>query len=195
MLSEPYQVIYLTGPPATGKTTLVEMLEAKLQPLLSFTYSKVLAQHVSDRDAQVTSQDLLREKSAQIIRPEDIEAVDQRLLKFVRENRSQSHIIIDSHAVTKENFGYRVTPFSLSLVLELRPTRIFMLYAKASVIQDRIAEVPAGRPRVTTFEADFHAHLQATVALTYGINLGIPVYFLDSSSTPQELSDLLIGKL
>lgn len=195
MRSEPYQVIYLTGPPATGKSTLVATLEAKLQPLVSFTYSKVLAQHIGQRDAQVTSQDSLRERSAQTIRPEDVESVDEQLLTFVQANRSKAHVIIDSHAVTKESYGFRVTPFSLPKVMELRPTRIFMLYAEAAVVQGRIANSPAGRPQISDFTADFHTNLQATVALTYGINLGIPVYFLDSSASPEELSEMVIKRL
>lgn len=195
MKREPYQVIYLTGPPATGKSTLAATLEAKLQPLVSFTYSKVLAQYVGERDAQVTSQDALREKSAQIIGPEDVEAVDEQLLTFVQENRSKAHIIIDSHAVTKESYGFRVTPFSLAIVMELRPTRIFMLYEEAAVVQSRIAASPAGRPQISDFASDFHTNLQATVALTYGINLGIPVYLLDSSASPEELSEMVIKRL
>ena len=195
MHDDPYQVIYLTGPPASGKSTLVTALEAQLHPLLSFTYSKVLAQHVSSRDALPTSQSALREKSARIIHPEDVEAVDQQLLTFVEENRGKSHIVIDSHAVTKESYGFRVTSFSLEKLLRLRPTRIFMLYTEASVVQSRIKSAPAGRPQISAFEADFHTQLQATVAIDYGIHLGVPVYFLDSNTSLENLSETVIKRL
>ena len=48
---------------------------------------------------------------------------------------------------------------------------------------------PGGRPMITAFESGFHTALQASVALSYGTSLGIPVYFLDSDKGISELLD------
>ncbi len=53
---------------------------------------------------------------------------------------------------------------------------------------DRIRSNNQGRPTVTAFEAAFHCELQASVALIYGINLGLPVYLLDSSKSADSLT-------
>lgn len=103
-------------------------------------------------------------------------------------NRASCHIVIDSHAVTKERYGFRVTPFSIELLQEVRPTLICMLYTEPSVVMDRIRSNNQGRPTVTAFEAAFHCELQASVALIYGINLGLPVYLLDSSKSADSLT-------
>jgi adenylate kinase len=184
-----YEVIYLTGAPATGKSTLVRHLEEHASPLKAFTYSKVLAEFVSGSNNGGLAEDDLRRQSSGIIRPEDVRAVDAMLLAYVNENRSRTHIVIDSHAVTKERYGFRVTPFSLEQLNALRPTRICVLYTEAEVVRERIAASSLGRPQVTPFEADFHTDLQASVALIYGINLGIPVYFFDSSRPVLEIAD------
>ena len=44
-----YQVVYLTGPPAVGKTTLVSLLKARVEPMEAFVYSRVLAEFVGRR--------------------------------------------------------------------------------------------------------------------------------------------------
>src|SRR5262245_29385830 len=112
MADHRFHVIYLTGPPATGKSTLMAGLARVVSPLVTFSYSKELAEHVGRRDAAAYSQDDMRKHSAGLITPADVLAVDEALVALVRERRTSSHIIIDSHAVTKEEFGFRVTPFS-----------------------------------------------------------------------------------
>jgi len=174
-------VIYLTGAPATGKSTLLASLDANMQPMLTFSYSKVLADYVGKRSAAELSQDEIRRQSAKVITAEDVQAVDQMLLELVNRRRNDSHIVIDSHAVTKEQYGFRVTAFTLEKLAAIRPTLLICLYADPEIIRARIAADPAGRPQVTKSEAETHDTLQANVALIYGIQLGIPVYFLDSA--------------
>ncbi|MFH1982978.1 MAG: ATP-binding protein [Pseudomonadota bacterium] len=183
----PYQVVYLTGAPATGKSTLTANLLDFLSPLKIFAYSKVLADFISQRIAFQVSEDNLREQSAQIITADDIKVIDNRLLEFIKKERLKSHIIIDSHAVTKESYGFRVTPFSMQILSEINPTLIIVLYTEGSVAIDRIKSNNQGRPLVSLFEADFHTNLQSSVALLYATNLGIPIYFFDSNKPAQVL--------
>jgi adenylate kinase len=190
-----YQVVYLTGPPATGKTTLCAMIAKMLQPLRVFSYSKVLAEHVGRRSKTSLSQDDIRRESGRIITPEDVRAVDDMLLEIVRTERDSTHIIIDSHAVTKEDYGFRVTAFSISQVTALSPTLIFVLYASHQVIINRIASNDEGRPLISEFEADFHASLQASVAINYAIHLGVPVYFLDSAQSIEILANQVVKRV
>lgn len=189
----PFQVIYLTGPPATGKSTLLSHLEARITPLLYVKDSSVLAEHLSAGASGPLSQDDLRRESAGRIRPEDVNAVDGQLTRFVQENRTKTHIIIDSHAVTKERFGFRVTPFAVETLLAVRPTMIFMLNAEA--VRERIAAESQGRPQVSSFESDLHTHLQASVAVTSSIQLGVPLYLLDSAAPTEELAEQISQRL
>jgi adenylate kinase len=182
-----YHVVYLTGPPATGKSTLMEAIEQAVRPLIAFSYSKALAEYVSTRHAASFSQADMRRHSAAVIGPEDVAAVDASLVKLVNEQRSSSHIVIDSHAVTKESYGFRVTPFNFAQLEAIRPTIIVVLYTEPSVVIERIARKSQGRPTPSPFEAAFHTELQGSVALIYGIHLGIPVYFLDSAKPTEDL--------
>ena len=117
-----FHLVYLTGAPATGKSSTSEKIAASVDPVKLFCYSKELRDYLNRKDAKTGFKETdLRTQSAGIITAEDVNAVDKKLINFVRKFRHSSHIIIDSHAVTKENFGFRVTPFSLSLLRIKQP--------------------------------------------------------------------------
>lgn len=190
-----YEVVYLTGPPATGKSTLVSTLVQSVKPIIAFTYSKMLAEYIERRQDTTLEENQLRKESAGIITPADVTAVDLQLIDLVNEKRQQSHIIIDSHPVTKERYGFRVTAFSGEMLKAVRPTMVCMLYTEPHVVIDRIAANDQGRAQISSFEANFHTELQAGVATTYGILLGVPVYLLDSNRPIIELADEIIKRL
>jgi adenylate kinase len=192
-----FEVVYLTGPPASGKTTLCKRLEAEVPRLAVFHYSSLLVAHIRSSRPELSelTEDELRERSASIIQASDVETVDRQLIKTVRRIRKASHVIIDSHAVTKEPFGYRVTPFSGTQLRALQPTMIAMIYAEAGEIAQRISRASGGRPSVTVFQADFHTFLQAQIALAYGLQLGLPVYVFDATKSVEPAIEKLASKL
>lgn len=188
-------VIYLTGAPATGKSTLAGNLLQLCPDLLVFSYSEQLREHLSAKSgaAQVSEDDIRRE-SSQIVTPQDIEDLDQKLVDLVRDARSTRPVLIDSHPVTKEGYGFRITGFSTERLLQLSPDVIVCLYASSDVIVKRIATSSRGRPAVTEGEASFHTQLQACVASQYGIILGKPVYLMDSAASEADLARLVAAK-
>lgn len=174
-LVDEYDVIYLTDAPASGKSSLAEHLKNVVSPIEVFNYGKELIGYLQQMAGSQLSQDQLREQSSRVVTAEDIEALDSLLIKKVRDLRSTTNLVIDTHAVTKESYGFRVTPFSLQRFAELRPTKIVVLYTSPQIAISRIGDDPGGRPEITEFESAFHTAQQATVALIYGTSLGIPI--------------------
>jgi adenylate kinase len=188
------QVIYLTGPPAVGKTTLVTRLKKVLPSVEVFIYSQMLSEYLSNSARRYISQKRLRERSARVVTEADVCAVDDLLISKVTRLRSARHVLIDSHAVTKEQYGFRITAFSLPFLQKLKPTAICMLYADADAIIERITKSPKGRPVVTPDEANFHSTLQAAVAVTYSIQVGVPAYFFDASKSVDTALSQLVSR-
>lgn len=188
-MTDEFDVIYLTGAPAAGKSSLAERLQEVISPIKVFNYGQELTEYLIAKSGGPLHQDELRRESARVITPEDVAALDSILLQRVAELRLSTNFVIDTHAVTKEYYGFRVTPFSLQRFGELRPTKIVVLYTSPEVAISRIDANPAGRPMITEFESGFHSALQASIAISYGTSLGIPVYFLDSAKDPSELLD------
>lgn len=181
------KVIYLTGAPASGKSSTTRLLGDADPNLLIWEYGAKLTEHVKRRSSEVTRQDDLRERSARVVTPEDVEEVDHALIAFVAQHRASNNVIIDSHPVTKETFGFRITPFSLEQFGRLAPDEIWLLYASPEVTIRRISADPAGRPLVSEEEARFHTTLQASVAATYGMALGRAVHLFDTGGNRDEL--------
>lgn len=191
------KVIYLTGAPATGKSTLTEGL-ADLKPDTHiFTYSKELLNWLQKRNEKLQSQDDLRRESADVITRDDVNEVDKQLLELVKSQRKKQNIIIDSHPVTIEQFGFRVTPFTKQQLLDLAPEVIVCLYADASVITKRIEKNAAGRPLPSIGDLNFHMMLQAQIANQYAFEIGASIYFLNADCEPEVLRDrfLKVSKL
>lgn len=176
--AEDFKVVYLTGAPATGKSTVAHLLAKMVSPVALFEYGKELTTMLRARHDDL-NQESLRTLSSLIASPDDIAKLDSVLLDFVARKRESAHVVIDSHAVTKERYGYSCTPFSLKTLGQLHPTMIVVLYASPEVIVERIARDPGGRSMVTQWEADFHTQLQATVAISYSVSCAAPAFFFD----------------
>ena len=189
------KIIYLTGAPAAGKSSTTRMLLQRVPELLVWEYGARLTDHVRSGDAGVADQDDLRSRSAALVTPEHIAEIDMALLAFVRENRENRHVLIDSHPVTKEAYGYRITPFSLEQFAVLAPDEIWVFYADPGETRDRIRREPGGRPLVSEEEARMHTMLQASVAATYGMSVRCPVYMFDTTGEREPLVERLVGRL
>jgi adenylate kinase len=188
-------VIYLTGAPATGKSTLSRNLKLAVPQLVVFAYSEKLREHVAAKNSRgKISESEIREKSSAIVTPEDIEQLDAKLIELVQTERLRQPVLIDSHAVTKERYGFRVTGFSDSMFKALNPTAIICLYAHSSIIKTRIEKNSMGRPTVSDAEADMHNLLQANLAMQYAVQAGRPFYLLDGGLPEKELVEVALAK-
>lgn len=181
------RIIYLTGAPATGKSTLTVDLVAQADQVTVFTYSKELARVTSARAGSVTQNDM-REQSAKLITRADVEVVDAELVQRARQfKESGGYLVIDSHPVTIETFGFRVTPFTKEMLQQLAPDVIVCLYADAETLTARIEADAAGRPLPPRRELDRHVDLQCQIASIYAIETGASLYFLDASKPRAEV--------
>lgn len=189
------KLVYLTGAPASGKSSMTRMLADRVPDLLVWEYGARLTEHAMSKSTAVYGQSDVRARSSAVISPEDVADVDRALLAFVEEHRGRRPILIDSHAVTKENFGFRITPFSLEQFGRLAPDEIWVFYASPEETRRRIGIDAGGRPMVSEDDAQTHSALQASVAATYGMSLGRPVYMFDTGASRQGLADLLAGRL
>lgn len=176
-------VIYLTGSPASGKSTLCGELEASVANLHAYSYSKLLRDHVNQGSDEHIDELEIRQHSARVITRDDVDAVDRWLIDEVQARRKERHLVIDSHPVTKEVYGFRVTPFTVEQLRLLNPDVIVCLYVSPEETKNRITKDAAGRPLPSDFEIGLHAELQATLAMQYALLLGKPCYLLDSSVT------------
>lgn len=190
-----YKAVYVTGAPASGKSSTLALLRERISELEIWEYGARLTDFLQKRGASLQDQDELRTRSSGIAQPSDIEALDEQLIEWTAASRLSGHTLIDSHPVTKEDYGFRVTAFSGEKFRQLRPDEIWLFYVAPEVTLDRISRKPAGRPMITLEEARMHNAAQASVASTFGIVAGCPVYMFDTDIDQAKLVGRLAARL
>lgn len=190
-----YPVVYLTGAPAAGKSSVCSALRDRIMGLEVFEYGARLTAHINEAERSSHNQSDLRAQSGRISTVEHVQALDRILMDFVADRRTKGPVVIDSHPVTKEAFGFRITPYSLADFQSLNPTHIWMLYTPAETAVRRIATEAEGRPTISLEEATMHTQLQASVAATYAMALGRSVELFDSSAPVANTADELAARL
>lgn len=178
------KIIYLTGPPAVGKSTINLELKKKRSDIKFFEYGKEMSKYLTQKSTRSKiSQSELKSGVEGYVTSFDIQHVNKRMIKFIQDWKDSYHIIIDSHQVTKEDYGFKSTLFSKDELHQAKFTSIFFLYCEPSSIIQRISNKSDGRPTISEFEALLHNEYQSSIIPLYCFELGISAYYLDSGGS------------
>ncbi|MEL7609881.1 MAG: ATP-binding protein [Bacillota bacterium] len=189
------KIVYLTGVAGSGKSSLCNYIKSVNPQIEVVSYSSILKEFLEAKSKCNISQEEMRTKSASVITPEDINAVDTLLLDIINNLKKTNHVIVDSHAVTYEQYGFRTTPFKTSILNELNFELLISLYCSTNSIIKRISANPQGRPMLGPEEISYAINLQNSLVLNYGIILNKPVYFLNTDKDLLYISEWINKKL
>ena len=189
------KLVYLTGAPASGKTTTIQRAMQRRTDIEHVSYSTELLNYInSNRHATHLDKHSIRDLSASVVTPDDVKAVDMQLVEKCQLEKRQKHIFFDSHPVTKEHYGFRVTGFTLEMLEALSPDLILCFYASAQVLSKRINADSEGRTLPSHYELEMHNQLQGSLAVSYGLLVGCPVYLIDSDNELDELAEITLSR-
>jgi adenylate kinase len=144
------------------------------------------------------SYDELRDRSASVIAPSNVRNLDEEVIAKISQMRVDSDVILDSHAVTRETYGFRAVPFSLDQLRRLALDGVMVLRCDAEVLLTRMDKDRQGRRQVTAELAREHQLLQEGIGVSYAIACGCPIYVLDTTELTQDevlanASEILVG--
>ncbi|USF28373.1 hypothetical protein N510_003332 [Firmicutes bacterium ASF500] len=188
------KLLYLTGSPATGKSTITNAIFQMEPSIQIIRYSDEIKNFYAEskRGQFTTSQ--LRMESSKIISHNDISNIDQYILKKIQTSTA-NYIILESHAITVESYGFRATPFSVQLLGMVAPNLIVCLYSEADLIFERIKNNPQGRLLQSTENIHVGQFLQMSLALQYGILTNAEIHFINTQHEPQVVAQQLVHML
>jgi adenylate kinase len=186
------KVFLLTGAPGVGKSTLRKNLEKAVSNLKCFDYGSLLLQ-AKERQQKELSYEEMRQKSSHVIAHSDVIDVDKELIDSVSVASRQFHCLIDSHAVTRENYGYRAVPFSPEQLRELRFDAIIVLHASPHVLSERVNKEPKGRQLIDSYIAAQHQYLQDAVAINYAVLCHCRYYGIDADKDEASVLEMALN--
>lgn len=180
------KVILLTGVPATGKTTLASLLKDTIHPLHVVSFGRLILEVARQNNPDVTYEEI-RRNPTQKAKTDLIGEAVRLLLQDIKKQRESTNIIIDSHAVAIDSYGFRITPDSYSFLEQVKYDAVIVLHAPHSEITKRIAAKPDGRRSINYDDIALLESLQDSVAIAYGVASNCPVFILNAPKTNREL--------
>jgi adenylate kinase len=189
------KVILLTGGPGTGKSTLRDAIATQVTGLEHFDYGQLLLRRKQKHGSDIAYEQL-RQESARIISPEDVTSTDDWVVAEISRLRTASHVLIDSHALTRESYGFRAVAFSTRHLESLRLDAIIVLRCDPDVLIARTKQNPGGRRELTTELAREIQVLQEALSLTYAVVCGCPVFVIDTTElTAPDVANIALRNL
>lgn len=188
-----YRAFYLTGAPASGKTTFAKKLQERVSQLKIVDYGGLLLES-KKRTSTITYEDM-RSESSKVISAADVYNTDQYLIDNLPKWLERNHVIIDSHAVTHEEYGQRVTAFSEKQLGQLNISAIIVLKCPPDELISRVARDPGGRLFTSPEQAADIQDIQISLSLVYAVILGCPLYVINNTRSTDAIVDGLITTL
>lgn len=173
------KVVMLTGSPASGKSTLRRSLLTAFSNLVGVDYGEELLRIKAEQGHSLTY-GALRTGSGQIVQPVDVTNLDEHVISLIQRQRHEKDFLLDSHAVTRESYGFRAVPFSAEQLQRLNFDIIVVLRCDPEITVARIAKEADGRRDVTIELAREHQAMQESLALLYSVLCGCPIYVFDT---------------
>ena len=165
----PFKVVYLTGAPGVGKSTLANELAARSQSVKVFNYGSAMVEFMVSRRQPNESirVEQLRKDTYALVTRADIGAVNGALAAWVSKHRSNSHLIIDTHQVALDRLGLTALAFSPHELGTFSVDEVWVISTSVDTAISRISGEPKGRNIPTPRVAQLHATLQESLALYY----------------------------
>jgi adenylate kinase len=174
------KVTLLTGAPGTGKSTLRRSLEPCVAGLQHFDYGEVLLRR-KQRQGSILSYSELREQSSSVISPTDVLDTDEWVIAEITQLRTTSDVIIDSHALTREEYGFRAIPYSKHQLEAINFDAVLALRCDPEVLIARVASDRGGRRELSVELAREIQTLQEALCLHYAVACGCPAFVIDTT--------------
>lgn len=178
-----HPLIYLTGAPATGKTSVADYLRTTYGAR-AFSYGQALLDHANLRGI---SHDALREQSSTVVTAELISELDAKLPTLLAGWQEDGPVVIDSHAVTSETWGLRALPYSADALGAIGITHIICLIADGGTLIGRIRATPEGRRADDPWKLEQLNNTQLALAAAYAHTLGIALSAIDARASRHDV--------
>jgi adenylate kinase len=189
-------IALLTGPPGVGKSSVARQLAGRNPDIVVATsFGQLLHRAVERRLATSILYSEFRSSAASLVTPSDLEEATIELAGNATVSDPNRWLIVDSHAVAREEFGWQANPDTPSRLRRYAYNMIIMLDAPAQVVLERIKKTPNGRLINTERDVALLSELQRGIAIYYSGTIGCPLWIIDAEPNINTVVDVVEATL
>lgn len=172
--------VIITGISGVGKSTITRNVETRIKPITRIGFGELIFE-IKNQMGATANYEQLRASPNEAIPINYVNLAEELLLSRVSQLRQTTNIILDSHAVVNDHFGFRIVP-EISNFDKAHLDAIIVIHAPFEVVKIRLAKEPKGRPTISKQIFENYKTLQDSVAIHFGITAKCPVYVLETDN-------------
>jgi len=170
--------ILLTGAPGVGKSTITRSIETRISPMTRIGFGDLIFE-VKKQLGTIENYEQLRATPDKSIPINYVSLAAEVLLNRVTLLRHATNIILDSHAVVNDYFGFRIVP-EINDFERVKIDAVIVVHAPFEIVEQRVIREPKGRNPISKHSFEKHQTMQDAVAIHFSLLAKCPMYVVET---------------
>lgn len=184
------KVILLTGIPGIGKSTISRLMVNKLKNITSIGFGDLIYE-VLHNEGKKPSRNRIKTTPDKFVTINTIKTAAEILLKKIAEIRLCKNVLIESHAVVRDSYGFWIIP-EINDFKKAQLDAIIVIHATFEIFEKRMKESTDGRYLISGETFSKYQSLQDSVAINFSLLSDCPLYIVETDNDLESTENSLL---